>query len=126
MLVINNYRNDFIGIIYMQNSEGNYVNVNIYKCNGLGAYATRLKTKDNMYSTSLWGFWNDEQHLKNCLGLSKDFKESIYEDKISKITFIKPNDKYTLRIIETIGKYFVKAGYKVIFNADIKEVIYND
>lgn len=94
--------------------------VNLYQANCLGALIYEYKdqeTNKNMYS--FMGFWNDETHLKRCLGLTKNYdnkKENIYKDIILKIrlnTYYKDSLK--------IAEYFAKANIKVeLYYKEIK------
>lgn len=94
--------------------------VNLYEANCLGALIYEYKdqkSKKNMYQ--FMGFWNDESHLKRCLGLTKNYdntKENIYKDIILKIklnTFYKDSIK--------IAQHFVKVGIKVeLYYKEIK------
>ena len=88
--------------------------VNIYQANCLGALIYDFKdkeTKKDMYN--FWGFWNDESHLKKCLGLTKNYdgkKENIYDgwQKITKVVLNTYYKDYT-----KIASNFAKAGIKV-------------
>lgn len=128
MLVINNYKEDFIGRIMMKNSMGKWVWLNLYNCNGLGAYCARQyeNEKDDIVNTHLWGFWNDEQHLKNMLGLSKGYN-NCYGDDLGDIYLRKPRNKWEEKKIIIIAKNLIKAGYKVTCNDYCdKQIIYNE
>lgn len=94
--------------------------VNLYQANCLGALIYEYKdqeTNKNMYS--FMGFWNDETHLKRCLGLTKNYdnkKENIYKDIILKI-ILNTYYKDSLKIAE----YFAKANIKVeLYYKEIK------
>lgn len=88
--------------------------VNIYEANCLGALIYDYKdkeTKKDMYN--FWGFWNDEKHLKNCLGLTKNYdgkKENIYLgwERVTKVVLNTYYKDYT-----KIANNFVKSGIKV-------------
>ena len=62
----------------------------------------------NMYS--LWSFWADKEHMKNCLGLNKKkgYTENIYEDGSSKIIKMRLN-KDKCRNIKDITTALVQA-----------------
>lgn len=60
----------------------------------------------HMYS--LYTFWADEQHMKNCLGLAKG-KENIYEDgfdRWEKIRIGKRNCRHYRKIVAALKKAF--------------------
>lgn len=69
------------------------------------------------------GFWNDEQHLKNTLGLNKEYQDDLYSKEYS------PN-RYLIEIgLNTyfydnamkIAKYFAKKHYKItLYYKEIK------
>lgn len=128
MLVINNYKEDLIGRMMMKNSMGDWIWLNLYNCNGLGAYCTRQfeNEKNDIVNTRLWGFWNDEQHLKNMLGLTKGY-ENCYGDELGDIFLRKPRNKGEEKKINIIAKNLIKAGYCVTQNYYIeKQTIYNE
>ena len=84
------------------------------------------KEKDDIVNTHLWGFWNDEQHLKNMLGLSKGYN-NCYGDELGDIYLRKPKNKWEERKINIIAKNLIKAGYKVTCNDYCeKQIIYNE
>lgn len=89
--------------------------INIYCANCLGALIYEYKdpkTKKDMYS--FYGFWNDTEHLKNILGLSKKYTDNMYlnADYGRIITKIKLNTYYDENL--KIAKLFAKAKIKVI------------
>ena len=78
-----------LGTMTFKNNKGKY-KINIYCANCLGALIYDFKEKNNetgkmvdMYQ--FYGFWNDDKHLKRCLGITKNnynFKENIYQDLV--------------------------------------------
>lgn len=90
------------------NNEVMKFKVNIYGGNCLGALIYDYKdenTKEDMYT--FYGFWNDETHLKRCLGLVKGYN-NIYKDDVVKVrlnTYYKDMCK--------IAPLFAKVGIKV-------------
>lgn len=96
-------------------SKKNY-KVNIYQGNCLGALIYDYKdeeTKKNMYQ--FMGFWNDETHLKRCLGLVKGH-DNLYKNIIVKI---KLNTYY--KDCLKIAQLFAKANIKVeLYYKEIK------
>lgn len=95
--------------------------LNIYRANCVGAVIYEWKQKDeetgkvhDMYQ--FWGYWNDLNHLKRCIGLIKDYSGnysnlyngSVYSDKWVKL---KLNTYY--REMLTVARLVAKAGYKV-------------
>ena len=83
---------------------------NIYCANCLGAIIYEWydkEKKEMMYQ--FMGFWSNEKHLKNLLGLTKEYKDnSYYKTRVKKIrlnTFYKDNIQ--------IAKLFAKAHIPV-------------
>ena len=98
--------------------------INLYAANCLAACIYEYKDKDtkkDMYT--FWGFWNDAQHLSNCLGLSKKHKgDDIYNDPIGNgvITKVKLN-MYFKKDALKIAELFALAGHKVeLYYKEIK------
>lgn len=58
------------------------------------------KTGNNMYS--LWTFWGDKVHAKNCLGITKGH-DNIYEDEFDKIIKFRFNKTKCRNVNEIIG-----------------------
>lgn len=106
-----------MGVMYIKQSHpeiGDFkFKVNIYQANCLGALIYDYKdgeTKENMYK--FWGFWNDLEHLKNCLGLTKVYNNNIYISKgFQSVLKIKLNIYYKNCL--KIAECFAKAGIKV-------------
>ena len=99
------------GVLTWKTLNGNKAKVNLYSANCLGALIHDYKdeeTKKDMYQ--FVGFWNDEQHLKRCLGLTRDLngRENIYKDVILKV---KLNTYY--KDWKNIAPHFAKVGIKV-------------
>lgn len=98
------------GVIYWKTFKGIKAKVNLYNANCLGALINEFKdkeTEERMYE--FIGYWNDELHLKDCLGLTKQFKgKNLYKDTITKI---KLNTYYKDWI--KIARNFAKSGIKV-------------
>lgn len=86
--------------------------LNLYGSNCLAAIIYDFKDEEtgkDMYQFN--SFWNDAQHLKNCLGLTKGYNDLYgYED--NKLELIRLNTYYEKDAL-TIAKLFSKAGYKV-------------
>ncbi len=95
--------------------------VNIYNGNCLGVLIYDYKneeTKKDMYR--FWGFWNNLEHLKNCLGLTKGYNDNIYIDEgVQSVLKIKLNTYYKNCL--KIAECFAKAGIKVeLYYKEIK------
>ena len=103
-----------MGVITCYNKRTNSkYKVNIYGANCLGALIQEFKENGkDMYD--FWGFWNDEKHLKNCLGLTRGY-DNLYQDIIVKI---KLNVFY--KDCVKIATYFAKAN--IIVELYYKEI----
>lgn len=83
----------------------NKFNINLYEGNCL-AVAIYEFQDSNQYQFMY--FWNDIQHLKHCLGLTKQYKDNVYGDSIYKVKL----NAYFKDCI-SMAKAFAKAGYTV-------------
>lgn len=89
--------------------NGKTTKVDIYVGNCLGVFIQNFRdeeTKEKKYNFVT--FFDDEKHLKNCLGLSKKYKDDIMKDKIKSI---KLNTYY--KASREMAMLFSQAGYKV-------------
>ena len=106
--------NKRIGVIAIKDPLDNKRrSINIYKTNCLGALINEWydkQEKKRMYQVV--GFWNDEKHLKNQLGLTKEFKDDNYfKDTLNTIE-IRLNTYYSDTM--KVAKWFAKAKIKVV------------
>lgn len=70
---------DRVGTIKWKQYDNTY-NVSIYNANCLCCFLWEfLEGETEKYN--FMGFFNDEQHAKNCFGLTKDFKENLYKSE---------------------------------------------
>lgn len=108
--------NKKIGVATMLNHDGKKYKLNIYEANCLGALIYEFKDENGKAMYQFYGFWNDIKHLKNCLGLSREYKDNLYKGVMLKIklnTFYKDCIK--------IATYFAKANIKVeLYYKEIK------
>lgn len=77
--------------------------VNLYNGNAYLIFIYEYKdseTNKDMYT--LWTFWGDKSHAKNCLGLSKG-KTNIYVDDYNDITTIRLDKKKCRNVYEIVG-----------------------
>lgn len=96
---------------YIINEKGKDFKVNIYSGNCLGALIYESVNENGKEVYEFYGFWNDEKHLDNCLGLSGGF-DNIYDNVIEIHLFTK------YKGWEKIARRFVKAKIKVILEYD--------
>lgn len=99
-----------MGSIQWQTISGKKINVNAYQGNCLCVMIHTYK-QDGKAVYDFCGFFNDESHLKKCIGLAKDYDgkiKNIYENEWLKW---KLNTYYKQSF--TLAKYLTKAGYKV-------------
>ncbi|MDE6947841.1 MAG: hypothetical protein K2P14_11710 [Anaeroplasmataceae bacterium] len=112
-----------MGVMTLKQSTPNTKDVRlkicIYQANCLGALIREYKdteTKKDMYY--FWGFWNDTEHLKRCLGIVKGY-DNIYADDWQIIEKIKLNTYY--KDCLKIADCFTKVGVKVeLYYKEIK------
>lgn len=99
--------------------KGEKFKVGMYGGNCLCAHIYRFKKlneqtgkKEKYYN--FWGFWNDIEHLKNCLGMNpkKGYKDDMYkDDSMYQLVKIRVNAFYPEMM--KVAELFAKAGYKV-------------
>jgi len=88
---------------YFINENGKEFKVNIYCGNCLGVEIYEINESEYIFQ----GFWNDETHLENMLGLNKGFS-NLYEN-------VKEIHLFTnYKGWEKIARRFAKAKIKVI------------
>lgn len=88
---------------YIVNKDDVEFKVNIYCGNCLGVEIYEFDGDNYIFQ----GFWNDEKHLENMLGLNKGFN-NLYE-------YVKEIHLYTkYKGWEKIARRFVKAKIKVV------------
>ena len=95
--------------------------LNIYRANCVGAVIYEWKQKDektgkaqDMYQ--FWGYWNDLNHLKRCIGLIKDYNgnySNLYNGSMDSDKWVKLKLNVYYREMLTVARLFTKAGYKV-------------
>lgn len=101
-----------IGSMTLRGRENQKYKVNIYRGNCLGALIYEYKQIDennkkvDMYQ--FFGYWNDENHLKRNLGLSKNFdgnKDNIYADlvKLDLNTYYESSWKIAQLFVKALG-----------------------
>lgn len=74
--------------------ENNSFTVNIYKCNGLAVFLYEFND-DGVEKYTMWGFFADKEHMKNCLGLNKG-TENIYSREILELRMSKCKEQETM------------------------------
>lgn len=87
--------------------------VDLYSGNCLAVEIWHYPDNDNEYIFQ--GFWNDEKHLENMLGLNKQFKDNMYEN----VTEIHLYSSYSK--CWNIAKRFAKVGIKIIIEKNINK-----
>lgn len=100
--------------------------VNIYEANCLGALIYEFVDDEDLDENGkpeekyiFWGFWNDLEHFKNCMGQGKkgsgyDNGKMVYDDGRYKLVKARLNTYYrgTNRILK-MAECFTKAGIEV-------------
>lgn len=101
---------DVMGSIKWKTSDGKTKTVNVYDGNCLCVMIHTFKSEGkSLYD--FYGFFNDESHLKKCIGLSKDYDgtiKNLFKDEWQKW---KLNTYYKQSL--NIAKLLTKAGFKV-------------
>ncbi len=107
-----------MGSIQWKTLDGKKISVNVYKGNCLCVMIHTFK-ENGKELYDFCGFFNDEEHLKKCIGLSKDYDgktTNIYKDEWLKW---KLNTYYKQSF--SIAKLLTKAGFKVeLYYKEIK------
>lgn len=109
---------DKMGCIRWKALDEKTINVNVYEGNCLCVMIYNFKSNGKAVY-DFWGFFNDECHLKKCIGLSKNYDGkiiNIYKDEWQKW---KLNTYYKQSL--NIAKLLTKAGFKVeLYYKEIK------
>ena len=87
--------------------DGKTTKVDIYCGNCLGVFIKNFKDENGEEMYNFITFFNDEKHLKRCLGLVKG-DDDCMKDMIKSI---KLNTYYKDGLL--LAKWFARAGYKV-------------
>lgn len=96
--------NNKLGYYLIKNEKVTY-KIDLYVGNCLGVEIRNFPNNPNQYE--FVGFWNNEEHLDNMLGLKKGYS-NLYEE-VKEIHLFSTYSKW-----EKIARRFVKAGIKVI------------
>ena len=106
--------NQRLGVIAIKDAfDGRKVKVNLYVGNCLGVMINEWYNKEE--KKKQWqfvGYWNDETHLKNLLGLTKEYKGSNYYKDDQEVAEIRLNTYYADAI--KIAKLFARVNIKTI------------
>lgn len=75
------------GEMIFREADGEELKISLYQGNALliMLYEYEDETGNEMYN--MWSFWADEQHAKNCLGLSKGTDNIYLPGQIVSVTF---------------------------------------
>jgi len=99
-------------VIYKDNesSEWKEESITLYEGNAVLIMIKEWIDEDDKEVWTMFSFWTDLQHMKNCLGLNKKegYTENVYVNSHSKISKIRLNKK-RLRYTEKIATSLIKA-----------------
>lgn len=109
-MAVNWYWAHKLGVMTYKQENGTF-KINVYRGNCLGVLIYEYKDENKKNKYTFQGFWNDERHLKNCLGLSKDYKANLHKD--NGCVSIKLNTYYKDSLL--IGSLFAKSGLDVSY-----------
>ena len=95
--------------------------LNLYEGNAFLIFLSEYKDEEGQNMYSLWSFFADEQHAKNCFGLSKGY-ESIFDDcnKLVKVRINKKRYRYTKKLVDMLAKAFDEIDIE-IYSEDWEE-----
>lgn len=90
-----------------------YITVNLYQGNALLLFLHQFK-ENGADMWSMYSFWVDKDHMKNCLGLTKG-NSNIYKDIPCRLASIKLNKetKYLKDIVSCLIKAFDNIQIKI-------------
>jgi len=82
--------------------------LSLYQGNAFLIFLKEFKDEEGNDKHSLWTFFADEQHAKNCLGLSKEGYESIFDSQnmLTKISINKAKYSYTKKLVDLLVRAF--------------------
>ncbi len=108
-----------MGSIQWKNEDGKKITVNVYQGNCL-CVMVRTYKKEGKELYSFYGFFDDTNHLKRCIGLSKNYDGTIYNIYKGEWLKWKLNTYYEQSF--AIARQLVKAGFKVeLYYKEIKQ-----
>ena len=97
--------------VFMQ--DGKEYTTYLYQGNALLIFLNEWTTEEGENMYSLYSFFADKEHMKNCLGLNKKYStENMFDDERCKLKKIKLNKKHT-RYIKDIVDILIKAFDKI-------------
>lgn len=78
--------------------------LSLYKGNAFLIFLYEYKGEDGTDMYSLWSFWADKEHAKNCLGLNKKqgYTENMYERPYSRLTRFRLNKGKNIYVKELV------------------------
>ena len=107
-----------MGNVQWKTTDGKKINVNVYQGNCLCVLIYEYK-KDNEEFYDFFGFFNDEKHLKRCIGLAKDNDGKL--NNIYKGEWLKWRLNVFFKDSLKIAELLAKAGFKVeLYYKEIK------
>lgn len=109
---------DKMGSVQWKTNNNKTLNVDVYAGNCLCVMTWSYK-KDGKELYEFCGFFNDESHLKKCIGLAKDSEGKL--DNMYKEIWGKWKLNTYYKETFTLAKNLTKAGYKVeLFYKEMK------
>lgn len=103
-----NFKEDKMGTI-TERLGGKEYTYNIYNGNAFAIFVAEWTTEDGREMYNLHNFFGDERHAKNCLGLSKEYNDCMYEEgEVVRLTL---NPK--ARNAKKLAELFIKTGLDI-------------
>lgn len=95
------WKEDKVGTWTEKQGDREYT-YNLYSGNALLIMIAEWEEKgQDLYTVH--GFFCDKDHMKNCLGLNKDYKQNIYSDRLIKIE-LNADYRHTPFILQQLAK----------------------
>ena len=98
---------DKIGEAVIRQGDKEYT-MNLYDGNAFLIFVDEYKDIEGKEMYSVWLFFADEEHAKNCLGLSKNSDGNIFDERneLVRIRINKKVYKYTKKLVDMLVKAF--------------------
>lgn len=112
---------DKIGEAVIRQGDREYT-MNLYDGNAFLIFVDEYKSIDGNDMYSVWLFFADEQHAKNCLGLCKNGGGNIFDEKnmLVKVRINKKEYRYTSKLVEMLIKAFDEIQIE-IYSEELKK-----
>ena len=96
-----------VGEAVIRQGEKEYT-LNLYQGNAFLIFISEYQDENGSDVYSLYSFFADREHMKNCLGLNKKdgHSENIFGDALKKVRINKSRYSYTKELVQALAQAF--------------------